>query len=686
VTNGTASFAVALKSLGIQTITATDTATPSITGTSSSINVNAAAAANAVPFINQPLNPTAVAPSGVAFKLTVNGTGFVSGAVLDWNGSTRTTNFINESQVTANILPSDIATSSTASVKVVNPAPGGGDSNVVSFETSRPTTSVSWNIASSPACGTRPFSVAIADFNGDGKVDMAVTSGGSNSVSVLLGNGDGTFQAAVNYPTGTNPTSVTVGDFNGDGQLDLAVANNGTNTVSIFLGKGGGAFQAAVNYPAGTNPTSVTAGDFDGDGKLDLAVANGGSGNVSILLGNGDGTFQTRLDYSVASAPRSLAVGDFNGDGKLDLVVANSGSGNISVLLGNGDGTFQPAVAYPAGPNPNSVGAGDFNGDGKVDLAVANDHGVNIFLGHGDGTFAPFAAYATGIATDSVALGDFNGDGKLDLAVVSSFSAVVLLGNGDGTFGPGLEYAAGASPASLAVGDFNDDGRLDMAVTGTAVSVLLQPGLIGPNATASPTILMFDNEPVGSVSPAQSVTLSNNGTATLNITNIAASANFSETDNCGSSLPIGGSCNINTTFVPTVGGNLAGTISITDNAPGSPQMVTLSGVSTALTLVPNSIAFNCSLAICESRTARLTNLGATPLGIQSVTITSNKAGVNDHGGFAQTNNCGTSLGAGQACSFTVTFVGQGNFKYTGALIVQDSAGQQQVMPHGFLTE
>ena len=320
---------------------------------------------------------------------------------------------------------------------------------------------------------------------------------------------------------------------------------------------------------------------------------------------------------------------------------------------------------------------------------MANDHGVNIFLGNGDGTFPPFVAYATEIATDSVALGDFNGDGKLDLAVASSFSAVVLLGNGNGTFGPGMEYAAGASPVSLAVGDFNDDGRLDMAVTGTTVSVLLQPGLIGPNATPSPTILMFDNELVGSMSPAQSVTLSNNGTATLNITNIAASANFSETDNCGSNLAIGGSCNINATFVPTVGGNLAGTISITDNAPGSPQTVTLSGVSTAVTLVPNSITFNCSLAICESRTAQLTNLGATPLSIQSITITSNKAGVNDHGGFAQTNNCGTSLGAGQACSFTVSFVGQGNFKYTGALIVQDSArpaaGNAARVPHGVKT-
>ena len=159
----------------------------------------------------------------------MNGTGFVSGAIVDWNGGTRTTTFINESQVTANILLTDIANFSTASVTVVNPAPGGGASNVAFFEI-YPAYLLrsSWSSSMHRSLpGTAPFSVATADFNGDGKLDMAVTNGGSNKISILLGNGDGTFQAAVNYPAGTNPTSVTVGDFNGDGKLDLAVANNG---------------------------------------------------------------------------------------------------------------------------------------------------------------------------------------------------------------------------------------------------------------------------------------------------------------------------------------------------------------------------------------------------------------------------------------------------------------------------
>ena len=210
-----------------------------------------------------------------------------------------------------------------------------------------------------------------------------MANAGSNNVSVFLGKGDGTFQTAVEYSAASSPTSVAVGDFNGDGKLDLAAANQVSNNVSILLGRGDGTFQTAAEYGTATSPTSVAVGDFNGDGRLDLAVANNGSsnfrtGSVSILLGNGDGTFQTHVEYGALSNSSSVIVGDFNGDGKLDLAVANRNAGgedlnNLSLFLGNGDGTFQPQVDYAAGTNPSSVVVGDYDGDGRLDLAIT-DH------------------------------------------------------------------------------------------------------------------------------------------------------------------------------------------------------------------------------------------------------------------------------------------------------------------------
>ena len=216
---------------------------------------------------------------------------------------------------------------------------------------------------------------------------------------MLLGNGDGTFQAAVSYIAGSDPYSAAVGDFNGDGKLDLAVANAGSANISIFLGKGDGTFLVAVNYGTGPNPVSVAVGDFNRDGKPDLAVANNGAASgspykplinasVSVLLGNGDGTFQTAVNFDAGLSPFSVVLGDFNGDDQLDLAVANEGglmwpnqfSRGVSVLLGNGDGTFQPAFNYSAGARPDSVAVSDFNGDGKFDLAVANGGGVSVLL------------------------------------------------------------------------------------------------------------------------------------------------------------------------------------------------------------------------------------------------------------------------------------------------------------------
>jgi hypothetical protein len=369
----------------------------------------------------------------------------------------------------------------------------------------------SFQAAQNYASSTGPGSVAEGDLNYDGYLDLAVANAGTfpdykGTVSILLSKGDGTFQVAQSYAVGPGPYSVAVGDFNGDGRLDLAVANTGTfpdynGTVSILLGNGDGTFQDAQSYATGSDSSSVAVGDFNGDGVLDLAVANYGSypdykGSVSIFPGKGDGTFQAAQSYAVGSGASSVAVGDLNGDGHLDLVVANRYDGTVTILLGNGDGIFQAARNYgTVGYLPYSVAVGDFDGDGHLDLAVANsgryDSGtVSVLLGNGDGTFQDARSYAAGFDFTSVAVGDFDGDGRLDLAVANygSDTVSVLLGKGDGSFQDPQSYTAGyGSFPFVAVGDLNRDGIPDLAVTaGDGVTVLLNAADWGGGPAPAP--------------------------------------------------------------------------------------------------------------------------------------------------------------------------------------------------------
>lgn len=225
--------------------------------------------------------------------------------------------------------------------------------------------------------GTQPRSITTGDFNGDGKPDIAVTNQYSNTISVFMNNGNGTFAPKVDYYTGALPLSITSADFNGDGHPDLATVNAQDNTVSVFINNGNGTFATGVIYATGVYPSSITTADFNGDGHPDLAVANQNGDSVSVLLNNGNGTFASKSDYAAATgAALSITTADLNGDGKTDLAVTTSG-GYISTFINNG-GTFAPKVDYTAGSYPTGVTSADFNGDGRIDLATANNSGNNI--------------------------------------------------------------------------------------------------------------------------------------------------------------------------------------------------------------------------------------------------------------------------------------------------------------------
>jgi hypothetical protein len=356
--------------------------------------------------------------------------------------------------------------------------------------------------------------VAVADVNGDGKLDLIVVNSCSTStcsdeastVSVLLGNGNGTFKAAVTYASGGDfAVGLAVADVNGDHKPDLLVVND-SGTVGVLLNKGHGTFTTSVTYLAGGNGNAqaIAVGDVNGDGKPDLAVANYNSDSVSILLGNGNGSFQTAVPYATgAGNPQSVALGDVNGDGKLDLVVANCAigddacgvfgePGSVDVILGNGDGTFQNPAAYDSGGEiAFSVALADVNRDGKLDMIVAdacasNSYcaeagGIAAFLGNGDGTFQTSVIYGAGGSnfyqflvpayTRAVAIADTTGTGKLDLVVVNggnASTAAVLLGNGNGTFQSwAIRNSGGYGGAAPTATDLNGDGKLDL-VTGDA--------------------------------------------------------------------------------------------------------------------------------------------------------------------------------------------------------------------------
>src|SRR5262249_35728038 len=370
------------------------------------------------------------------------------------------------------------------------------------------------------------YSLAVADFNDDGKPDVVVTQPDANSLSLLLGNGDGTFQTFVKIPAGLDPYTLVVGDFNLDGKADVACTNVSDNSVSVFLGKGNGTFQLRIDFAAGQEPTFLSAADLDLDGKLDLTVSDNGYGGrhstlsllfglgngglaaagvydtgtqgpsrlasgdfngdgvadlvanssfgnlFSLILGKGDGTFDSAQTTNLGLVPTAIAVGDLNHDGKLDVIIGGNGpnGGTVSILLGNGNGTFQPRVDLLLASFPLWVDNGVFNRDGTLDVgaAVLSAQGgsdVSVLLGNGDGTLQPPAVYGFGGRAGQLLAADVDGDGRLDLVLAHNSFLSVLPGRGDGTFRLAVTTPCPGNVFSVGVGDFNEDGKLDAVIS-----------------------------------------------------------------------------------------------------------------------------------------------------------------------------------------------------------------------------
>jgi len=361
------------------------------------------------------------------------------------------------------------------------------------------------------ATGAAPVFVTTASVRNNGIEDIIVANNTDNTLSLFLGNGDGTFvtpTAAI--PTGAGPVWITSANFNptvnNDLNLDLAVVNHTADTVSILLGNGDGTFKPKVDISTGTGtgPVAAVATTLTSSGFADLVVVNNATNSLGIFLGNGDGTFKAPIFINTGRAPSSIAAADFNNDGHIDLAVTNQNDNTVSVFIGNGDGTFKSRTDFAVGTAPVWVSTGDFSGDGILDLAVANntDNTVSVLIGVGDGTFQAQSVFPAGNGPTSLAAADFNVDGRLDIiAADQTDNAIsVLLNLGSGLFGPNFELPVGTTPVGVASADFDASGRPDAVSadkgSNTATVILNNTNFTGATnplaATAFPGVEYLD--------------------------------------------------------------------------------------------------------------------------------------------------------------------------------------------------
>ena len=453
--------AVVTSACGTTVTSASATLTLSGTNAGTLGNYNAASAVNGGVATITPDAAPAGAVSGTTYAVTASA-GFTG--ALNLNATTGVVNVTNAGP----------AGTYTVTVSATPPCGSNVVTKTFTLTVSSPAACPNPNFTGTTevAVGTRPYSVAVGDFNSDGKLDLVSANSGSNTASIRLGDGTGNFTGTTNLAMSSATYAVVVGDFNNDGKQDIAVANYSSGAINILLGDGAGNFSQSTALLGGNGPIALAIGDFNSDGKPDLASVNRIDGTVSTWLGDGTGLFTVSVTVGVGDRPYAVALGDFNGDGKPDLAVANQISRTVSIRLGNGAGGFSGTTEISVGYSPQSIVVADFNSDGKQDFAVANygENAVSICLGDGTGNFAAPTLVPVGTRPNSVVLSDFNNDGKLDFAAVNgdSNNVSIRFGDGAGNFSGTANVSVGTSPFAIAAGDFNGDGRPDLATANSA--------------------------------------------------------------------------------------------------------------------------------------------------------------------------------------------------------------------------
>lgn len=431
---------------------------------------------------------------------------------------------------------------------------------------------------------SNPRVIVSADFNRDGEADLAVAAFYEGKVAVLLGNGDGTLKPASYYPVGGNETanSLVAADLRSIGILDLVVTNSLNGEVEVLLGNGDGTFEQPVSYPTVAKPFYLAAGDFTNNGHDGIVALTYGAEDCSCLMvlpGDGDGTLGPPILTHNVGNTTALVAGNFTSERNLDVAVANEPG--VSIFLGKGNGKFGTGESYTTDSPPGSIAAASFRDNKILDLAVGLpfDGDIAIYLGNGDGTFTE-GQLVPGSFASAVTTADLNGDGYPDLIAITGYPTSYIttyLGNGDGTFQEGVNYTTTGTPVFIAAADFNGDNKQDLAIAdyyGNNVTTMLNTGVVSFTPTSP---LSFQKQAVGTTSAAQTVTLNNTSTTNLKISSIKVSGQFGMTSTCRTTVLPGADCTIGVTFSPKSKGLKSGTVTVNDSASSKPMVIELSG-------------------------------------------------------------------------------------------------------------